>query len=249
MRLRRSLLLGLAGVICAACSMGPDLPEGLKEKLEEALEFDTHAIQVRPNEPAVYTQRAKRYYDLREYDKALADCSTAIEKDPNFAYAYMIRGDVFMRQEKYRRALADYDMHLELEPDSKYCYSRRAVCRYKLGEMEPAIEDYDKVIESYSKDGAREESSTKSARLGRCCVNYWAGNLEAAMEDCRQVCAAGGVYGIKFSCEWEQEMERELETGTKGKNICMMPTCPSFVPRKLRMLFVYKHRIWFHPYP
>ena len=80
-------------------------------------------------------------------------------------------------------------------------------------------------------------------------MNYRLGNLEAALEDCSQVCAAGGVYGPKFSCDWEHEMERELETGTKGKNICMMPKSPPYVPRSLRPLFWYKYKIWFHPYP
>ncbi len=239
----------LAGVICAACSMGPDLPEGLREKLEEALEHDTRAVEALPDRAAVYTQRAQRYYSLREYDKALEDCSTAIEKDPDFEHAYMLRGDVYMRQKKYHEALADFDKNLELEPDSKFCYSRRARCRSKLGKFALAVEDYSTAIEIHSEEGAWGESSITSVRLGRGCVSYRAGNLEAALEDCRQVCTAGGVYGPKFSCEWAEEIERELDTGTKGKHICMMPTCPTFVPRKLRLLFVYKYRLWFEPYP
>ena len=135
MRRRRGFFLVLMSLTCLTCSKEPGLPEDLKEKLEEALEADTRAVQALPDRAPVYTQRANRYYGLREYDKALADCSVAIEKDPHFAYAYMLRGDVFMRKEEYRHALADYDMNLELEPDSKFCYSRRAVCRSKTGQI------------------------------------------------------------------------------------------------------------------
>lgn len=105
------------------------------------------------NKVVVYNNRAVAYYELKRYEKSLADYAKALELLPGDISAYYNRGLLYNRQKKYGRALADFGKVIELEPagvpepwqkGAGYC-SRGAVYN-NLKKYDLAIADFNSAI-------------------------------------------------------------------------------------------------------
>jgi len=53
-------------------------------------------------------ERATKYYDTRENDKAEKELLSALNKDANFIEAYTLLADVYVDQSKYELAIEQY---------------------------------------------------------------------------------------------------------------------------------------------
>ena len=85
-------------------------PEQLDLPLQESNDRESSILivsQSHPKDAEAYNERGNTYYDLQQYDKALADYSKAIEIDPYFAKAYYNRGIIYDDLQQYDKALAD----------------------------------------------------------------------------------------------------------------------------------------------
>jgi tetratricopeptide (TPR) repeat protein len=60
-----------------------------------------------------YWLRGVAYYQLKNYDAAIADCDTVIKGAPDFSTVYVVRGDAYGAKGVYRTAIADYKTGLE----------------------------------------------------------------------------------------------------------------------------------------
>jgi small glutamine-rich tetratricopeptide repeat-containing protein alpha len=58
------------------------------KKYEEAIQSYTKAIELSPNNPIYYGNRAAAYSHLGQHVKAIEDCKRAIALDPKYAKAY-----------------------------------------------------------------------------------------------------------------------------------------------------------------
>ena len=105
------------------------------------------AIEQTPNDAKLYTERAKRFFNLKKYDECIEDCERAISLDPDSTDAYNNRGSVYYNQEDYEKALADYNKAIGIDPGYVFAYCNRGSVYYNQKDYEKALANYDKAIE------------------------------------------------------------------------------------------------------
>jgi tetratricopeptide (TPR) repeat protein len=84
---------------------------------DKAIENYSAAIQIKPDYPQAYNNRAYTYMRLRQYAKALPDLNKAIELKPDYIQALMNRGDLYNYYGPIidrKRAVADYEHVISL---------------------------------------------------------------------------------------------------------------------------------------
>ena len=92
--------------------------------------------------------KAEKYYENNEYDKAIIEYSKSIDLKADYAEAYNSRGNVYYYNKKeYEKAFVDYNKAIELKPDYAEPYNGRGNTYYMKGEYEKALEDYNKAID------------------------------------------------------------------------------------------------------
>ena len=62
-----------------------------------------------------YYNRGKAYYNLGEYEKAIADFTQAINMNPDFAEAYQSRGIAYQASGDYQKADRDFNQAKEIQ--------------------------------------------------------------------------------------------------------------------------------------
>ncbi len=94
-----------------------------------------------------YNNRGTTYFNMEDYQAALADYTRAIELNPQFAAAYWNRGISYYDLEDYQAALADFTRAIELNPEDAAAYYNRANIYDDLEDYHAALADYTRVIE------------------------------------------------------------------------------------------------------
>jgi len=90
----------------------------LQNNNEAALVAINTAFQLSTDKDLVtdcYKVRALAFFDMTEYEKAIADFSTAITRDPTSAFLYSKRGDVYYSLKALEKAENDYRMALKID--------------------------------------------------------------------------------------------------------------------------------------
>ncbi|WP_017295660.1 serine/threonine-protein kinase [Geminocystis herdmanii] len=109
---------------------------GQKEKIFTLLEINENIVDSSLEDAKFYFNRAKKYKELKQYDKAIIDYTKAIELDPNYISAYYNRGDAYEELNQYEKAIIDYTKAFELVPD--YTKARKLLDIYtKIIELNP----------------------------------------------------------------------------------------------------------------
>jgi tetratricopeptide (TPR) repeat protein len=95
----------------------------------------------------VYNNRANAYYELAQYQQAIADYDQAIDLNPAYAKAYNNRANAYYELAQYQQAIADYDQAIDLNPSYAEAYNNRGNAYADLGQYEQAIESYTQAID------------------------------------------------------------------------------------------------------
>jgi TonB family protein len=91
-----------------------------KKEFKAALEDVTTAININPQNPTPYVNRCVIYlYALRDYDKAIDDCSAAIRLTDKSSAAYNYRGYAYEMKKDLNNATTDYKKALEIDPKNE----------------------------------------------------------------------------------------------------------------------------------
>ena len=112
-----------------------------QERFALAVEKYNDAIELNPEVPAYYSNRAFCHLKLESYGLALADATVALELDKTFVKAYYRRGSAYMALAKYKDALKDFKAVRQLRPSDK-----DAMAKYKACDKEVKREAFERAI-------------------------------------------------------------------------------------------------------
>ncbi|KAL9240495.1 hypothetical protein vseg_014705 [Gypsophila vaccaria] len=103
-----------------------DLEKSAKEAFiddhfELAVDLYSQAIDLNPNLPELFADRAQANIKLSNFTEAVADANKAIELDPSMAKAYLRKGTACLKLEEYQTAKSAFEAGAGLAPgDSRF---------------------------------------------------------------------------------------------------------------------------------
>jgi len=114
-------------------------------KYAEAVAKYNDAIELNPEVPSYYTNRAFCHLKMENHGLAIADATVALELDKSFFKAYYRRGSAYMALARYKDALKDFKAVRQLKPSDK-----DALEKFKAADKEVKREAFEKAIHSDS---------------------------------------------------------------------------------------------------
>ena len=85
-------------------------------------------LQANPDSPEAYFKLGNSYYEVGQWDQAVAAYQQAITLDPNYQAAYANLGVAYYQQQQFELAISQYKKALELNPnDNEVAYNLGAL--------------------------------------------------------------------------------------------------------------------------
>jgi tetratricopeptide (TPR) repeat protein/serine/threonine protein kinase len=122
-----------------------DLGEGERDFAAAAAVF-TGCILRHPDHASAWHVRGIAHEKLRQYDKAVADCSKAIELKPDDPGAWVSRGFAHGKLHQHGKAVANYTKAIELKADFAVAWNNRGMAHWGLRHYDQALADLSKAI-------------------------------------------------------------------------------------------------------
>jgi tetratricopeptide (TPR) repeat protein len=94
------------------------------------------AIKSHPKLATAWCDRGAAYARLRQWRKAIDDCSEAIKLDPKLTRARIVRGEAYLGEGDWEKAAADYGQVMMLDPNDDWYWYPTAALRLQLGDTE-----------------------------------------------------------------------------------------------------------------
>lgn len=117
-----------------------------KKKMKEALQMIDKALS-KEALSEYYCVRAKIYFKLKKYAKALKDCQrVAVRNDASFSKAEMLKADIYFALGENIEAEACFNRILKKEPDSQMVLAERSAFYADSGQHQKAIDGYTRMI-------------------------------------------------------------------------------------------------------
>lgn len=116
------------------------------EQREEAIDYLNMFLDKNPYCEVAWHQVGKQYFDLKEYEKALAAYEFAIISDDTFIGAYFEKGKVLEKLGRYNEAIENYQITLTLDDPTSFAYLRMGKCYQKLACDDLAIKYFLKTV-------------------------------------------------------------------------------------------------------
>jgi tetratricopeptide (TPR) repeat protein len=112
-----------------------------ENRLNEALQELSLAIEIQPKNSEAYFWRARTFIRLEQYDKAIADLKTVVNLNPRYSPAYDNLGWLFMRRNDYDESLSNLNKSIELKPDNGWAHYMRGRAFFNKGNFQKALEN------------------------------------------------------------------------------------------------------------
>jgi tetratricopeptide (TPR) repeat protein len=129
-----------------------------------------------------YRRRADAYYQMKDFERAIADLAAALEITPDNAKAYYTLGAVYSRKEDTEHAIADYTKAIDLDPKYVDAYEARARLHKDKGNAEQAQADGQRVIDIRTEEVNKQPKNAWSYVI-RSCAYKEAGDPAHAVGD------------------------------------------------------------------
>jgi tetratricopeptide (TPR) repeat protein/predicted aspartyl protease len=140
----------------------------------------THAIELEPNDPRHYRDRAMARLNNRQPVLAMADLSQTLTLKPDDLQALTMRGELYLSRKDVTAAQADFDAAMKLAPQDQEMPLRIAGAYARARLYEAAVSQFDAWIAAHPKHPLE-----SVALEGRCRARaLWGRDLEAALADC-----------------------------------------------------------------
>lgn len=99
-------------------------------------------IQKSPMKARGYNGLGLAYYNMRQYDRAIAQFERAVALHPSYGSAFNNLGNAFYQKGLYDRAIEAQTRAIALEPDNPVFYFGRGMSLAERGDYDSAIRDY-----------------------------------------------------------------------------------------------------------
>lgn len=119
----------------------------MKQDYQKADSCFCRFIDICPNEPSAYLNRAQMKIEQGDSLMALELLNKAQSLDKGSAITYALRGMLLEQKGEHNSAKADMDMAIKLDPEQPSFYINRALIKYNLDDYNSAVEDYDLALE------------------------------------------------------------------------------------------------------
>ncbi|MEO0770633.1 MAG: tetratricopeptide repeat protein [Cyanobacteria bacterium J06649_4] len=151
--------------------------ESRQENYGAALKILNQLTVHEPENADNFANRGLMYYNLKQYDKALADYDHAIALNPELDRAYSNRANLQATQQNWAEAIADYDTAIDLNPLNIKARLNQAITLREIGDCDEALVCLDIAM------FFRPQSATLYAERGR--TYHLQGHWNCAIADYR----------------------------------------------------------------
>ncbi|MFN5953061.1 MAG: tetratricopeptide repeat protein [Dolichospermum sp.] len=129
-----------------------------KKYYEDAIDYYTQVLQLKPNDADAYYYRGQAYHDIGDVDGAIEDYTQSIKIDPNYANAYfnlgLIRHTLFGDKQG---AIEYYTQAIKIDPKDALAFWNRGVARSDLGQKRRAIKDFQTAADIFEREGKEKD--------------------------------------------------------------------------------------------
>jgi len=115
--------------------------------LDEAMSYLAEEIRRNPHDPKNYNDRATVWFELGEYENAIADYARALQANPNLAAVHNNRAIAYYQLGDEGRAMADMNSLVRLRPRDPHSYNERGWLLHNQGRYELAAADYQRAAD------------------------------------------------------------------------------------------------------
>ncbi|MBI4908576.1 MAG: tetratricopeptide repeat protein [Acidobacteria bacterium] len=107
-------------------------------KYDEALTYNTRAVERRPKDPLAHVQLGLTYLQMKRIDAAVRHLEQAKQIDPgHYAFPQLILSDIYLKQGNRIAAASELESFLRYHPDYEMADSLRSAIRKLRGIHEP----------------------------------------------------------------------------------------------------------------
>ena len=153
-----------------------------------ALEDYNRVIDIAPDGPGGYLDRARVYGDMEEHSRAVEDYDMAIRLSPGNAAAHSSRGACHAQLGDLAGAMSDFDIAILLDPEYPDAHYNRGLTYVEMGEHLRAAEDLGRAIEL--------DPEEPVAHYHRGNAYRDLGEMERALEDFNAAVGLEPDYGL-----------------------------------------------------
>ena len=125
-------------------------------RLKEALQELSRAIETHPQNHEAYFWRARTYIRLERYDDAIVDLKTVVYLKPSYSPAYDNLAWLFMQRNDYDESLSNLNKAIELKPNNGWAHYMRGRVFFQKGDFKKAVENAEAACKLGYKDGCRD---------------------------------------------------------------------------------------------
>ena len=115
---------------------------GVLKNFEKAINDDSTAIELQPNNYDYYRDRAYYYSKINQFQEAINDYNEAIKLKPNDDGLLLSRAQLYHDNEDYQNAILEYNKVIEINHQEIEAYIGKGICLDKQEQYADAIETY-----------------------------------------------------------------------------------------------------------
>jgi tetratricopeptide (TPR) repeat protein len=191
------------------------------------------AIQLSPNEPEYYYQRANTYRASGQADLALADYDHVLMLKQDFLPAYIPRAEIKLAKNDTPGAVADLETLDRLAPKQAYLRFMLAELYEQVDRLPAAIEQFSLWIQYHPAD-----SRMLAATAGRCLSSALQNqDLPAALSDCNTAMRRADKKDENYSFLFVSRGLVRLRQGDFDKSIADFNEALKIMPKNARALY------------
>ena len=117
------------------------------EQQRQAIDYLNMFLDKNPYSEVAWHQVGKQYFDLKDYERALAAFDFAIISDDTFIGAYMEKGKVLEKMKRFTEAIENYHITLKLDDPTAFAYLRIGKCYQKIEQPDLALQYFSKAVD------------------------------------------------------------------------------------------------------